>query len=102
MDKDILFFLIGHAVTLVIAVGGWIFAYILHRDAKSQARISARVERLEAEVRARIFLEEDACDWLAELTFRQNQSVKLELRKRSESRSGLRPKMSRTDLNLSK
>ena len=100
MTNDILFFLIGNAVTLLIAAGGWFFAYFLHRDAKSQARIKARVERLEAEINARIFLEEDACDWLAELTSRPNQSVKLELRKRSEIRSGSRPKMSRADLNL--
>jgi hypothetical protein len=97
MDNEILRSLIGSLVTLLVAAGGWIFAYILHRDEKSQARIKARVERLEAEVKARIFLEEEACDWLAELTSRSAQSIKLDLRKRSENRLGSRPKMSRAD-----
>lgn len=100
MINEILLFLIGNAVTLLIAAGGWVFAYILHRDAKSQVRIESRVERLAAEVKARIYFEEDACDWLAELTFRSAQSVKLDLRNRSENRSGCRPKMSKSDTQI--
>ena len=98
MANEILVLLIGNGVTLLVAAGGWFFAYTLHREEKSKARVKARVERLEAEVKARIFLEEEACNWLAELVSRPVRSVKLELRNRSVKRSGFRPNMSNADL----
>lgn len=97
MINDILLYLTRNAGTLLIAAGGCVLAYILHRDAKLQDKIKSWVESLEAAVKARLSLAEDACDWLAELTSRSAQSVKLELRNRSENRSGFRPKMSKFD-----
>ena len=70
MANDILLFLVGSTVTPLIAAGGWVCAYILCRDAKSQDGLKARFERLESEVNVRICLEEEACDGFAKLTFR--------------------------------
>ena len=88
----------GYVVTLLIAFGGWAFGYRMQREARRMARLEMKVNKLELEVRARIALEKAACDWLSELTNRTSLAVKLDLRSRGQERSGLRPKMSDTDL----
>ena len=98
MSETLLIAAAGYVVTLLVAVGGWVFGYSMQNQARRLARLEKKVNQLESEVRARIALEKAACAWLAELTNRPSQSVKLELRDRAEERSGLRPKMADGDL----
>lgn len=98
MSETVLIAVAGNVVTLLVAFGGWIAAYLMQREAKGRKRLEDKVAKLEAEVRARIALEKAACDWLAELTDRSLDAVKRELRSRAQDRSGLRPKMSDSDL----
>ena len=90
--------ILGSSVTLLVAIGGWIFAYLMQREAKRFARQERKIKKLEEEVRARIALEKAACAWLAELTSRTADAVKLDLRRKTQERSGMRPKMSESDL----
>ena len=98
MPETVLIALAGNVVTLLVAIGGWLVAYLMQREAKGRKRLEDRVVRLEAEVRARIALEKAACDWLAESTARTPDAIKRDLRSRAQERSGLRPKMSDSDL----
>lgn len=101
MTETIQIVLLGHAVTLIVAIGGWQFAYRIHVEQKRLANQTRRIQRLEEEVRARIALEKTACEWLATLTDRTSESIKRELRARTQERSGLRPKLSSHDVNES-
>lgn len=98
MNETMLTALLGYLTTLLVAAGGWMFAYLMQRDAKRRARLERKLSRLEDEVRARIALEKAACEWLGELSTKTPHAAKLELRKRAQERSGLRPKMAESDL----
>jgi hypothetical protein len=98
MTETALIALLGYLVTLLVAIGGWVFAYHIHRDAKRLDQLERKTTRLKEEVRARIALEKTACHWLGDLTARTPRSVQLELRTRNQERSGLRPKLSENDL----
>lgn len=89
---------ITSTTTMVVALGGWAFAYLMQRNANRLSNLARRVDRLSEEVRARIALEKAACDWLGEATGRSPDSIKRELRTRTQDRTGLRPKMSDSDL----
>ena len=89
--------LIANGITLVVAIGGWTFAYLMQREKKLIASQKRKMEKFQVEVRARIALEKAACEWLSELTHRTNDAVKRELRNRAQERSGIRPKMSDSD-----
>ena len=98
MDKDVLVAIVGSATAVAVAIGGWVFGWMMQRDAKKHERQRSRIARLSDEVRARIEVEKVACEWLAGLEGKSPQSVMLEARKRAEERSGLRPQMSPSDL----
>lgn len=86
---------------MLVAAGGWIFAYLMQRDAKQRARLERKLRQLEDEVRVRIALEKAACEWLSELSTKTPHAAKLELRKRAHERPGLRPKMAASELSMS-
>ncbi len=90
--------LIGSLTTSVVAAGGWIFAWKMQHEVKLRERREKKIEEYRSEVRARIEVEKSANEWLAQKTDRSEQSVMLEVRKRTEDRCGLRPKMSLRDL----
>ena len=71
--------LIGSSITMLVAIGGWIFSYLLQRDAKRTVQNERKITRLEDEIRARIALEKAACEWVAELTSRTSEAVKREI-----------------------
>jgi len=73
--------LIANFITLVIAVGGWVFTYKLHNQSKKLQGQAAKIKKLQDEVRARISLEKAACEWIIEIRGGdvKERSVKLEL-----------------------
>ena len=98
MSETLLVAAAGYLVTLLVAIGGWVFGYRMHSEARRLARLEKKVNRLQLEVRARIALEKSACNWVSELTGRTPEAVKRDLRSRGRELSGLRPKMSDGDL----
>lgn len=76
MNDTLLISLISNGVTLLVATGGWLFAYYMQRDEKHSSRQKAKTERYEYEINARIELEKDACQWLAETLQRTPDAVK--------------------------
>ena len=99
MSETLLMASVGYVVTLIVAIGGWVLGYRMQSEAKRLARLQRKISQLESEVYARIALEKSACEWLAELTGRTPEAIKRELRFRSQERSGLRPKMSVSDIS---
>lgn len=94
MSETLLIAAAGYVVTLLVAIGGWVFGYWIQSEARRLAQLEKKVNQLELEVRARIALEKSACGWLSELTGRTPEAVKRDLRSRGQALSGLRPKMS--------
>jgi hypothetical protein len=93
VNSDVLVALIGSATTVLVASGGWCFAWMLHRDSKARERQERRIEKLQEELIARIVHEQKANEWLAEVTKLTPRAVMLELRKRVEKEIGRRPQM---------
>jgi hypothetical protein len=94
--------LLGYLTTLLVAAGGWSFAYLMQRDAKRRRRLERKVARLENEVRARLALEKAACEWISELVNKTPRAPQLKLRNRAQERFGLRPKLADSDLSASR
>jgi len=99
MTESLLTTLISNGVTLLVASGGWVFAYSMQRDARRSARQVARIDRLETELLARIALEKETCHWVASALERTPDAIKKELRQLSHERTGLRPSMSASDIS---
>lgn len=100
MEKEVLVAIIGSITTVGVAAGGWMFAWYVQKESKRREREVELIERLRKEVLARIELEEDAIKWLAELTQRPQNAVKLEVRERAEKRTDQRPTMSKSHKDL--
>lgn len=98
MTENILIALLGNFITLLVATGGWVFAFYMHRDAKERERLARKVRRLEDELRSRIALEKTACALLSEETGKSPEAVKRDIRNKTQEASGLRPKMSASHL----
>ena len=102
MNSDVLVALIGSVTTVLVASGGWWFAWMLHRDSKTRERQEKRLEKLQEEVTSRIVHEQKANEWIAELTKGTARGVMLELRKRVEDEIGRRPQMTLREASESK
>ena len=100
MTESLMIAVLANVVTMLVATGGWGVAYWMQRDVRYLKRLEKKMVTFELEVRSRIALEKTACDWLAELTNRTHDAVKRELRNRARERSGLRPKLSESDLSI--
>ena len=98
MSETLLISLVGYLVTLLVAVGGWVLSYRISSQARRMAKLDSKVNRLTTEVRARIALEKASCDWLSECTGRTADAIKRDLRSRAQAISGLRPKLSDSDI----
>lgn len=98
MSESVVIAVAGNVVTLLVAIGGWLVTYLMHRQVRRLAQLQNRVTRLEVEVRARIALEKAACTWLAAETCRTPEAIKRDLRSRTQEYSGLRPKLAESDL----
>jgi hypothetical protein len=91
------------AATLLASLAACVFTYLTQRDAKRLARLEKRNTKLREEVKARIAIENCACEWLAELHSDLGKpssefSIKLKLRKRTQELTGLRPRLSNKDV----
>lgn len=100
MDTSILSAVITGGAVVVGAVAGSLIALLAQRDQKARERAAKRIELLEKEVRARIALEKAAVEWIVELRGKgeQGAGVQRELRQRAQDKTGLRPKMSESQL----
>ena len=100
MDTNILAAIIAGSAAIAGAAVGGLFPWLSQRDQKARERATKRIERLEKEVRARIALEKAAVEWIVELRRKgeQGAGVQRELRQRAQDKTGLRPRMSDSDL----
>ena len=98
MEKEVQVAIVGSLTTVLAAALGWLFAWFMQRESKARERQRNWIRALENEVRARMEEEKVANEWLGELLNRRSQSVTLEVRKRTEEQSDVRPQMSPRDL----
>jgi len=100
VDTNILAAIIAGSAAIAGAALGGLFPWLSQRDQKARERATKRIERLEKEVRARIALEKAAVEWIVELRGHgeQGAGVQRELRQRAQDKTGLRPRMSYSDL----
>ncbi|MEZ5954032.1 MAG: hypothetical protein R3C13_06950 [Hyphomonas sp.] len=106
MQTEVIVAIVGAITTFLVAVGGWVFAWILNRDTKRRTELERENERLKAktrslsdEVRARMDMEDTAVEWIAELEGLTQRQAKLQLRDKAEGIAGRRPRMSPSTLD---
>ena len=58
MSETLLIAAAGYVVTLLVAVGGWVFGYRMQTEAHRLARLEKKVNQLETEVRDNAYLGE--------------------------------------------
>lgn len=98
MEKEIAVAIVGSFTTVLVAAGGWVFAWLLQRETKARERQRDLIENWQVELLARIALEDVSAEWIAELTGKPKRQVKIEARERAEKKSGARPRYSRSDV----
>jgi hypothetical protein len=100
MDSNLLAAIVAGGAAIAGAAIGGLFPWLSQRDQKARERDAKRIKRLENEVRARIALEKAAIDWIVELRGMEEQGagVQRTLRRRAQEKTGLRPKMSDSQL----
>ncbi len=98
MNDSIYISIVSNLVTFLVAIGGWIFSYFVLRDSKRLLRLERSIEKYKNEIRARIYEENIACNLIAELDCTPAQTIKKNLRDRTESEFGIRPNMKPSDL----
>lgn len=99
MEKEVIVAIVGSLTTLAVAIGGWVFYWAMHRDAKTRDRLEKKVLKLEKEVEARMDVEKSANLWIAELAKKTPLAAMREVRKRAKATSRFSPKMSPSDLD---
>jgi hypothetical protein len=101
MENEILSAIIAAVAAISGAVFGGLFPWLTQRDKKVRDRATRKIERFKKEVRARIALEKAAVEWIVELRGKgeEGTGVKRELRARAQEKTGLRPKLSESDLS---
>src|SRR5579872_3632008 len=68
MEKEIAVAIVGSFTTVLVAAGGWVFAWLLQRETKARERQRDLIENWQKELLARIALEDVSTEWIAELT----------------------------------
>ena len=43
MEKEVIVAIVGSLTTLAVAIGGWVFYWAMHRDAKTRDRLEKKV-----------------------------------------------------------
>lgn len=98
MSDQLILGLFSSVVTLGVAGGGWWFAYKISKDEKRVRSLEATVKRLENDVRARIAFEKHVCKQISDNEQSTERAVQLRLRDEVFSRTGLRPKLTPSDV----
>ncbi len=88
----------ANLTSLLVAAGGWLFAWRLQKEKKRQDRRDKLLARALREILARIALEEATLDHIAERLPVNRQGLKVGLRDAVEAELGYRPAMSRSEV----
>lgn len=88
----------ANLTSLLVAAGGWLFAWRLQKEKKKQDRRDTLLRRALREVMARIVLEEKSIDYVLDELPHGRQALKVSLRDLVEAELGYRPAMSRSEV----
>lgn len=98
MSMELMIALGANLTSLLVAAGGWVFAWRLQKEQKKQDRRDKLLERALREILARIVLEDKALDHVAAQLPINRQGLKVSLRDAVEAELGYRPAMSRSEV----
>ena len=93
MSEQVLTTFIASLTTLLVAAGGWFFAFRIHGQAKKIERLTQRVDRLKEDGRARVALEQVTCEWVAAQQGISPLAAQRMLRDMAYQRHGRRPRL---------
>lgn len=96
MDQEVLLSLIGHVTTVLVAAGGWWFAWKLQAERKRQERQQKQLEKMGDEILARIILEERALAFIVAKSGDNAATIKRRLRNEVEQEIGWKPRMTKS------
>lgn len=99
MQSDLAIAIINNVVLLIVAGGGWLMAWSLHRVQRNQTRVEDWAKKLEADLDWRIKHEEVAADYVAELIGVTSRKAKMDIRARMEAHYDVKPQISRSVLS---
>jgi hypothetical protein len=88
----------ANITSLLVAAGGWAFAWRLQNEKKKQDRRDKLLQRALREIMARVVLEEKTLDYVVDDQPLGRQALKVALRDQVEAELGYRPSMSRSDV----
>jgi len=88
----------ANLTSLLVAAGGWLFAWRLQKEKKKQDRRDKLLQRALREVMARIVLEDKSIDHFLDEQLFGRQTLKVSLRDLVEAELGYRPAMSRSEV----
>ena len=88
----------ANLTSLLVAAGGWVFAWRLQKEKKKQDRRDRLLQRALREIMARIVLEEQTVAHFLDEQPLGRQALKVSLRDRVEQELGYRPAMSRSEV----
>lgn len=98
MSESTYIALMSNAVTVLIAIGGWLFTYIVYSKDRKTSQLEKLVAKLKKEVGARIDQEDLACEMIAGLKSMSPRTVKIQIRDEVEEKTGIRPILTESDL----
>lgn len=96
MEKDVVLAALAQITTMVVAVGGWVFAWRMQNQVKAVERLQRKVNILKADALARIEHEKLAIERLSELCPTSKSDIKEGLRKAVFVQCGVRPTLTRS------
>jgi hypothetical protein len=99
MQSDLAITIINNVVVLIVAGGGWLMAWRVHRAQRNQTRLEDWAKKLEADLDWRIKHEEVAAHYVAELTGVTANKAKLDIRARMKAHYDFAPQISRSVLS---
>jgi hypothetical protein len=98
MSVELWIALAANVTSLLVAAGGWLFAWRLQNEKKKQEQRDKLLERSLREILVRIALEEQILDFAAEQLPMKKKAIQNLLRDRVEAELGYRPAMSRSQV----
>jgi len=104
MPTEVIVAIVGSVTTMVVAIGGWVFAWFIQREAKELKQLSRQVERLQrtqsdlnSEILVRIDMEDIANEEIARLDKISADAAKSRVRRLTKEKVGRSPQFSRSD-----
>lgn len=97
--KEFIVAVLPSLTSIVLAIGGWIFAWRITQDTKRTQRLEREVKDYLMEIRSRMDLEEVTNNEIAKQTGKTSIAIQRQMRDLTENDRGTRPSMNPERIN---